>query len=77
MTLLTSTLNKTLRNYTFLDKVNGKKIAGKFQDGMKKYGNISITTEVTTLPGWNEGTITSRTKLLTKEVLEIWPNVKK
>ena len=77
MTLLTSTLNKTLRNYAFSDKVNGKTIAGKFQDGMKKYGNISITTDVTTLPGWNEGTISARTKLLTKEVLEIWPNVKK
>ncbi|HRV28191.1 MAG TPA: DUF262 domain-containing HNH endonuclease family protein [Spirochaetia bacterium] len=77
MTLLTSTLNKTLRNYAFSDKVNGKAIAGKFQDGMKKYGNISITTDVTTLPGWNEGTISARTKLLTKEVLEIWPNEKR
>lgn len=76
MTLLTSSLNKTLRNYAFSDKVNGKTIAGKFQDGMKKYGSISITTEVIVLPGWNEGSISSRTKALTKEFLEIWPNVK-
>lgn len=77
MTLLTSTLNKTLRNYAFSDKVNGKVIAGKYQDGMKKYGNISITTEVTTLSTWDERTISDRTEKLTKEVLEIWPNIKR
>lgn len=76
MTLLTSTLNNRLRNYPFEDKVNGKIIAGKFKDGMKKYSSLSISTEITSRVPlvWNEAAITERTERLTKEFLEIWPN---
>ncbi len=76
MTLLTSTLNNRLRNYPFEDKVNGRIIAGKFKDGMKKYSSLSISTEITSrIPlVWNEAAITERTERLTKEILEIWPN---
>ena len=76
MTLLTSTLNNRLRNYPFEDKVNGKIIAGKFKDGMKKYSSLSISTEITSRVPlvWNEAAIIERTERLTKEFLEIWPN---
>lgn len=73
MTLLTSTLNARLRNYPFNDKVNGKIIGGKFKDGMKKYGVLSITAEITQKAEWDERTIEERTNKLAAEFLEIWP----
>lgn len=74
MTLLTSSLNSSLRNYAFQ-----KKMAG---DGRKKeikaYASLSITHHDIVVPFdcgdtiWDETRIANRTDALSEEVLGIW-----
>lgn len=74
MTLLTGSLNSSLKNHNFLKKLTGD---GK-KKGIKSYDDLSITkhdiTEkfdgVDTL--WDEVAINQRTKALGKELLQIW-----
>jgi hypothetical protein len=74
MTLLTSSLNSSLRNYVFEKKVNGE--GGK--KGMKAYASLSITRD-DIVSGcergdlvWNEDRICERTKSLSQEIEQIW-----
>ena len=74
MTLLTSSLNSSLRNYEFERKINGD---GK-KKGMKSYADLSITKddiikhfdEADKI--WDEEKIAKRTKTLSEEILKIW-----
>jgi len=74
MTLLTSTLNSSLRNYDFQRKVKGE---GR-KRGMKSYAALSITSEdiikwwETDEQDWNEARIMERTKNLQAEIEQIW-----
>lgn len=75
MTLLTSKLNKKLRNYDFASKVNGTIIDRKKRSGMKEYAALSITKEVVSQDPlvWDEEHIYDRTARLITEFIEIWP----
>ncbi|MGP1438683.1 MAG: GmrSD restriction endonuclease domain-containing protein [Treponema sp.] len=76
MTLLTSKLNKDVRNYNFKKKIEGE---GKKQ-GIKKYASLSITSkdiieEVYNRDiEWNECAIAKRAEKLGNEIVEIWGN---
>ncbi|MDO9228121.1 MAG: DUF262 domain-containing protein [Syntrophales bacterium] len=77
MTLLTSSLNSSLRNFVFEKKVNGE---GK-KKGMKAYAALSITKDdiVSKFDSgdviWDENKIMDRTDAITREILQIWGNV--
>lgn len=74
MTLLTSSLNSALRNYTFEKKVIGE---GK-KKGIKSYADLSITKDdIVDLFDkgdhvWDEIKISNRTNILTMEILALW-----
>ena len=74
MTLLTTSLNSSLRNFEFRRKVEGE---GR-KKGIKHYSSLSITSEDIVKPYdegdiiWDEFKISARTKKLTQEVLSIW-----
>lgn len=82
MTLLTPGMNKKLRNYCFYDKVKGKKLNRKQQDGMAEFASLSITKEVikpdidedgNEVYVWNEDKIHARTQRMIEAFKEIWP----
>jgi len=74
MTLLTSSLNSSIRNYGFEKKVNGE---GR-KKGKKAYAALSITKNdiVLAFEGgenvWNEESIVKRTNSLSQEIGQIW-----
>jgi hypothetical protein len=74
MTLLTSSLNSSLRNYAFQKKMAGD---GR-KKGVKAYATLSITYDDIVKPFdcgdtvWDETKIANRTDALSKEVLSIW-----
>ncbi len=74
MTLLTSALNSSLKNYAFEKKVNGD---GR-KKGIRAYGSLSITHDDIVVPFergdrvWDESRIVNRTKELGREILAIW-----
>jgi uncharacterized protein with ParB-like and HNH nuclease domain len=74
MTLLKTSLNTSLRNYTFDRKVIGE---GR-KKGMKAYATLSITQDDIIIPFetgdtvWDENKIISRTNNLTNEILTLW-----
>jgi|JI6StandDraft_1071083.scaffolds.fasta_scaffold07608_1 hypothetical protein len=74
MTLLTSSLNTSLRNYEFIRKMNGE---GK-KRGIKVYADLSITlVDIVEKFDkgdiiWDELKIQDRTSTLTDEICKIW-----
>lgn len=74
MTLLTSSLNSALHNYTFEKKMNGE---GR-KKGIKAYADLSITRDDIVAPFengdsvWDETKIKTRTDKLAEEVKQIW-----
>jgi uncharacterized protein with ParB-like and HNH nuclease domain len=74
MTLLTGSLNSSLRNFNFEKKMNGE---GR-KKGIKDYASLVITRDDIVTPFlngntvWDESSIEKRTKDLTEEILEIW-----
>jgi len=74
MTLLTTSLNSSLKNFEFKRKVDGE---GR-KKGIKHYSSLSVTSEDIVGPYnsgdavWDEFKISARTKKLTEEVLSIW-----
>jgi hypothetical protein len=74
MTLLTSSLNSSLRNFAFQKKMAGD---GR-KKGVKAYASLSITRDDIVEPFdrgdtiWDETKIAKRTDALSKEVLGIW-----
>jgi hypothetical protein len=74
MTLLTSSLNSTLRNYIFEKKMNGE---GR-KKGIKAYADLSITKDDIVTPFgngdtvWDEDKIIERTAKIEKEISQIW-----
>ncbi len=75
MTLLTSKLNKKLRNYSFAAKVNGARVDKKDCPGIKEFAALSITKDVINRDPlcWNEASIHERTNRLIQEFKAIWP----
>jgi hypothetical protein len=79
MSLLTSSLNISLRNYEFIKKMEGD---GR-KKGIKAYDDLSITRVDIVEPFdkgdkiWDESKISKRTAALTQEVLEIWKPITK
>lgn len=76
MTLLTSSLNTSLRNYVYPQKIEGdfRKL------GIRKYADLLITKEVLNTfdnvdRTWDERKIQERTKLLHSEIVSIWPQL--
>lgn len=75
MTLLNSSLNTSLRNYTLDKKINGE---GR-KKGMRNYADLKITKDDIVMPyqngrlkAWNEASIQQRTRQLAQEILTIW-----
>jgi len=74
MTLLKTSLNSALRNYSFEKKMAGE---GR-KKGIKTYAELSITKEDIVKPyengdkNWDEKKIEERTNKLEKEIMEIW-----
>jgi hypothetical protein len=74
MTLLTFSLNSSLRNFVFEKKVDGE---GR-KKGMRAYADLSITRDdiVSRFERgdhvWNENRIVERTKSLSREIEQIW-----
>jgi uncharacterized protein with ParB-like and HNH nuclease domain len=74
MTLLTGSLNSSLKNFHFEKKMNGE---GK-KKGIKDYASLQITRSDIVDPflsgntTWDEFSIETRTKNLTDEILNIW-----
>lgn len=74
MTLLTSSLNTSLRNYEFNKKMEGE---GR-KRGIKIYADLSITSMDIVEPYdkgdkiWDENKIMTRTNALTEEINGIW-----
>lgn len=74
MTLLTTSLNSSLRNYVFEKKVNGEGL----KKGMKAYAALSITKDdiVSKFENgetvWDENKIIGRTSSLKQEIEQIW-----
>lgn len=76
MTLLTHNLNASIKNNTFEKKIEGD---GKKKPGYKEYSSLLITKDIIDRfeigeKIWDERRIDSRTKELSEEFLEIWPN---
>ncbi|HYM21089.1 MAG TPA: DUF262 domain-containing HNH endonuclease family protein [Candidatus Kapabacteria bacterium] len=65
LTLLTKSLNSTLRNADWITK----------RDALKKYSSLKITTDYLELTDWNEATIEQRANDLYKAVVKIWPSI--
>ena len=74
MTLLTGSLNSSLKNFHFEKKMNGE---GR-KKGIKEYASLQITSNDIVKPFmngitiWDESNIETRTKNLTDEILNIW-----
>lgn len=74
MTLLTTSLNSSLRNFEFSKKVEGE---GR-KKGIKQYASLSITADDIVNPYelgdkiWDEHKIAMRKEKLTLEILAIW-----
>lgn len=76
MTLLTSSLNTSLRNYVYPQKIEGD----TRKSGIRKYADLLITKEVLNTfdnvdRTWDERKIQERTKLLQSEIVSIWPQL--
>jgi hypothetical protein len=71
MTLLTTALNSSLKNYPFKTKVSGIDAKRK---GMKEYSKLSVANEIISSEKetWCEDDIISRTNGLCQEILTIW-----
>lgn len=75
MTLLTSSLNSSLKNYAYPVKLKGE---GR-KKGISSYADLSITKDdiVDRYDGetrvWNELAIRGRTRALSQEVVAVWP----
>lgn len=79
MTLLSGSLNSSISNASFDDKINGIKQNGKRKrNGIRDYADLWITKHDILGPYddgikiWDESRITKRTELLTNEFLHIW-----
>ena len=72
MTLLTSALNASLRNFEFSKKITGE---GK-QKGIREYADLLITKYILRSyeadPVWDERKIRERTNHLYKDIIDIW-----
>ncbi len=74
MTLLTTSLNSSLRNFEFSRKVEGE---GR-KKGIKQYASLSLTADDIVKPYdlgdkvWDEHKMAMRTDKLTSEILAIW-----
>lgn len=74
MTLLTTGLNSSLKNFELSRKMNGE---GR-KKGIKSYASLSITRDDLVTPyekgnfDWNEDTIEARSVALQQTILEIW-----
>jgi uncharacterized protein with ParB-like and HNH nuclease domain len=74
MTLLTRSLNSSIKNKRFEIKINGD----SKNDGIRKLSSLFITTNDIIKPldegnkVWDERNINERTKLLYKEIVSIW-----
>jgi len=74
MTLLTTSLNSSLRNFVFTKKMEGE---GR-KKGVKSYASLSITKDDIVVPFeqgdrvWDESKIATRTIQLTTEILALW-----
>lgn len=72
MTLLTTSLNATLKNYDISQKIDG---SGK-KKGISYYADLSVAQDVVEVyrneKKWNEILIRKRTEELCKEFLKIW-----
>lgn len=76
-TLLTSSLNSTVKNSCFRDKVNG---INDNKPGYKKHTSLLLTQELVkgaeTDMTWDEAHIAKRLDQLYKEFIQIWPSFK-
>lgn len=72
MTLLTTSLNSSLKNFEFEHKINGQ---GK-KKGISHYAELGIAKEIVEIHNskktWDEIEIENRTNKLTEEFLKIW-----
>ena len=74
MTLLTTSLNSSLKNFELARKINGE---GR-KKGIRAYASLSITQEDIVKPFeqgnlvWNEESIENRTKELEQLILKLW-----
>ncbi len=72
MTLLTSSLNTSLRNYEYSRKINGE---GK-QKGIKEYADLLVTKKILKIYDssqiWDERKIRERTNQIYIDVIDIW-----
>ncbi|TKX29837.1 hypothetical protein CQA38_03470 [Campylobacter sp. MIT 12-5580] len=69
MTLLTRSLNSTIKNSSWKIKLNGN---GKEDKYIKSCADLLITKELLDIEQWNEEEISKRTERLIKEFFEIW-----
>lgn len=76
-TLLTSSLNSTVKNSCFRDKING---INDNKPGYKKHTSLLLTQELVkaaeTDMSWDEAHIAKRLDKLYKEFIQIWPSFK-
>lgn len=76
-TLLTSSLNSTVKNSDYLKKING---INNNKPGYKSHTSLLLTKELVdnaiTDPVWDEAHIIKRTNDLFTEFTEIWPSFK-
>lgn len=71
-TLLTGSLNSSIKNGTFSKKINGD---GEQKPGYKKHTMLLITREIVDeYTEWDEKNIKERTEKLYEEFLQIWPS---
>lgn len=69
MTLLTGSLNSTMKNETWQRKLGDK---NEKMNCIRKCADLLITRDLLDKKEWNETTIAHRTEQLTKEFFEIW-----
>ena len=75
MTLLSQSLNASIKNNTYEKKINGE---GDKKPGYRKYTSLYITKELVEdfdkgNVEWNEATIEKRTRDLKEIMIQIWP----
>lgn len=68
MTLLNSSLNKQLRNSSFLDKLNGQ---GR-KKGIKDLADCLLTRDLVSFSSWDESNISQRTNELINLISIVW-----
>ena len=76
-TLLTSSLNSTIKNSDYNHKING---LGANKPGYRSHTSLLLTKDLVEKAGsdlsWDEAHIASRTNKLYNEFIEIWPSFK-